>query len=305
MHQPSNLKLKNKWKRCWLQESFNPVRVHFSSSVILVKKKDDTYRFCVYYRHLNAITVKTQFPIPVVDEFLDELHGAAWFSTLDLRAGFHQIRMAPADQHKTSFQTHNNHSEFRVMSFGLTGAPTMFQGAMNKTLSYLLRKCVLVLFDDILVYSHTWEDHLLHIELVLQLLVQDCWQVKLSKCPFGRQEISYLGHIISQAGVATDPSKVAVVYSWPAPKTCKELRGFLGLASYYRKFVKNFGILAKPLTNLLKKHTVFVWTEVHNSAFQAIKQALSSAPVLALPNFHRSFAIETDASRTGIGAVLQ
>lgn len=191
------------------------------------------------------------------------------------------------------------------MSFGLTGAPATFQGAMNKTLQPLLRKCALVFFDDILVYSPTWEVHLQHIEQVLQLLLKDSWQVKLSKCTFGRQEIAYLGHVISQAGVSTDPSKVSTVVSWPVPVTCKELRGFLGLAGYYRKFVKNFGIIAKPLTSLLKKHAVFVWTDVQESAFQSLKQALSSAPVLALPDFHKPFAIETDASGTGVGAVLQ
>jgi hypothetical protein len=150
-------------------------RSDFSSSVILVKKKDDSYHFCVDYRHLNALAVKTRFPIPVIDEFLDELHGAAWFSTLDLRAGFHQIRMAPQDQHKTAFSTHHGQFEFRAMSFGLTGALATFQSAMNRTLSSLLCKCALVFFDDILFYSPTWEAHLAHLELVLQLLARDNW----------------------------------------------------------------------------------------------------------------------------------
>jgi hypothetical protein len=277
----------------------------FSSSVILVKKKDGSYRFCVDYRHLNALTVKSRFPVPIIDEFLDELHGSAWFSILDLRAGFHQIRMAPHDQHKTAFQTHHGHFEFWVMSFGLTGAPTTFQHAMNLTLSSLLRKCALVFFDDILVYSPTWEAHLSHLELVLQLLTRDNWQVKLSKCTFGQQQIAYLGHVISKSGVATDPAKVAAVSSWPVPTSCKDLRGFLGLADYYRKFVRHFGLLAKPLTTLLKKHSVFVWTSVQQTAFEALKQALLSAPVLALPDFTRPFSIETDASSTGIEALLQ
>jgi hypothetical protein len=203
-----------------------------------------------------------------MDELLDELYGAAWFSTLDLRAGFHQIRMAPEDQHKTAFQTHHGHFEFRVMAFGLTGAPATFQGAMNKTPAPLLRKCALVFFDDLLVYSPTWETHLQHIELVLKLLSTDSWQVKLSKCSFAKQEIVYLGHIISQVGVSTDPSKVSAVLSWPVPQTCKELRGFLGLAGYYRKFVKKFGIIAKTLTSLLKKDSVFVWTTLHDTTFQ-------------------------------------
>lgn len=144
------------------------------------------------------------------------------------------------------------------MAFGLTGAPATFQGAMDSTLKPLLRKCVLVFFDDILVDSDTWDNHLLHVEWVLQLLTQDQWQVKLMKCSFAKQEISYLGRVISQAGVSTDPRKTDVVSSWPHPTSCKELWGFLGLAGYYRKFVKNFGIIAKPLTNLLKKHVVFV-----------------------------------------------
>jgi hypothetical protein len=222
-----------------------------------------------------------------------------------LRAGFHQIRMAPQDQHKTAFSTHHGQFEFRVMSFGLTGAPATFQSAMNRILSSFLRKCALVFFDDILVYSPTWEAHLAHLELVLQLLARDNWQVRLPKCTFGREQIAYLGHVISSAGVATDPAKVAAISSWPVSSSCKELRGFLGLAGYYRKFVRNFGLLAKPLTSLLKKHSVFVWTSVQESAFVALKQALTSAPVLALPDFSRPFTIETDASGSGIGAVLQ
>jgi hypothetical protein len=283
-----------------IQHSKSP----FSSSVILVKKKDNSYRFCVDYRHLNALTAKAKFPVPIMDEFLDELFGAAWFSTLDLRAGFHQIRMDPRDQHKTAFQTHHGHFEFCVMAFGLTGAPATFQGAMNSTLKPLLRKCALVFFDDILVYSDTWDNHLMHLDWVLQLLHQDHWQVKLSKCSFAKQKIAYLGHVISKDGVSTDPTKVEAVHSWPTPQNAKELRGFLGLAGYYRKFVKNFGVIARPLTNLLKKHTIFVWTDEHTLAFSLLKTALSSAPVLALPNFTRPFAIETDASRSGVGAVL-
>jgi hypothetical protein len=149
------------------------------------------------------------------------------------------------------------------------------------------------------------ETYLSHLEQVLHLLSTDHWQVKLSKCSFAQQEISYLGHVISKNGVSTDPSKVSIVSSWPVPTNARELRGFLGLVGYYRKFVKNFGILAKPLTNMLKKHTVFVWTTVHDDAFQALKTALSTAPVLALPDFHKPFSIEIDASGLGIGADLQ
>jgi len=175
---------------------------------------------------------------------------------------------------------------------------------MNSTLAPLLRKCALVFFDDILVYSKTWESHLVHLGQVLQLLLTDQWHIKLSKCAFAQQQIAYLGHVICNKGVSTDPAKVEAVKSWPVPTNCKELRGFLGLAGYYRKFVKHFGMIAKPLTELLKKGVPFVWTQDHSVAFYTLKQSLCSAPVLALPNFEIPFAIECDASEYGIGAVL-
>ncbi|CAO2169428.1 unnamed protein product [Urochloa humidicola] len=283
-----------------IQRSSSP----FCSSVLLVKKKDGSWRFCVDYRHLNAITVKGKFPVPIIDEFLDELATASWFTCLDLRAGFHQIRLKPGEEFKTAFQTHFGQFEFRVMAFGLTGAPGTFQEAMNTTLAPYLRKFVLVFFDDILIYSASYEDHLLHIKLVFELLLKDHWKIKLSKCAFAQRQINYLGHTISEKGVGTDPAKVAAISQWPIPSSAKELRSFLGLAGYYRKFVRGFGLLSKPLTYLLKKNSLFVWTTQHDNSFQALKQALCSAPVLALPNFSKPFAIETDACGTGLGAVL-
>jgi hypothetical protein len=190
------------------------------------------------------------------------------------------------------------------MAFGLSGAPASFQGAMNTTLAPILRKFALVFFDDILLYSRTWEDHLNHLSQVLQLLLQDQWHIKLSKCAFAQQQIAYLGHVISSKGVSTDPNKAEAVKSWPVPTNSKELRGFLGLAGYYRKFVRHFGMIAKPLTTLLKKGVLFVWTHDHTVAFDTLKQSLCSAPVLALPNFEVPFAIEVDASGVGVGVVL-
>ena len=181
------------------------------------------------------------------------------------------------------------------MSFGLYGAPASFQGAMNCTLKPLLCKCVLVFFDDILVYSHSFEDHLSHLRAVFQLLAQDKWQVKLSKCTFAQRQISYLGHIISAEGISTDSKKVQDMVSWPAPSNVKELRSFLGLAGNYRKFVKHFAVIARPLTDLLRKHVIFVWTSEHQVAFDALKATLSSAPVLATPDFSKPFSLETDA----------
>jgi hypothetical protein len=217
-----------------IQHSNNP----FSSPVLLVKKKDNSFRFCIDYRHLNAITLKGQFHIPIIDEFMDELQNAMWFSTLDLCAGFHQIQMNPACYFKTAFQTHVDHYEFRVMSFGLTGAPHSFQKAMNSTLSPFLSKFMLVFFDDILIYSKSYEEHLVHLEQVFMLLQQESWSVKLSKYSFYKQKIAYLGYAISDKGVSTGPKKVQAVADWPKPQNVRKLRGFLGLAGYYKKFGK-------------------------------------------------------------------
>lgn len=283
-----------------IQPSASP----FSSPVLLVLKKDGTWRFCIDYHHLNAITVKNRYPLPIIDELLDELPGACVFTSLDLRAGYHQIHMKLEDEHKTAFKTHNGHYEFRVMAYGLTGAAATFQGLMNTILSPLLRKGVLVFIDDILIYSKTMAEHVLLLKSVFQLLAQHQLKVKRSKCTFASSQLTYLGHVISDAGVSTDPKNIAAVVRWAVPQNVKEVRGFLGLAGYYRKFVRHFGVISRPLTDLLKKHVVFVWTSEHQAAFDALKAALTSAPVLALPDFTQTFEIETDASDRGVGAIL-
>lgn len=200
----------------------------FSSLVLLVKKKDETFQFCVDYRYLNALTLKTKFLIHVFDQLMDELAGSSWFTTLDLFSGYHQIRLQPGEEYKTTFQTHHGSFEFVVMAFGLSGAPNTFQSAMNTTLAPLLRKCVIVFFDDILVYNKSFADHLSHLEQVFCLLHHDTWLIKLSKCKFAQRSITYLGHLISADGVATDLSKVEVILHWPQPSNIKDLRSFLG-----------------------------------------------------------------------------
>ena len=276
----------------------------WSSALVLVRKKDGSLRCCVDYRTLNKLTIKDSYPLPRIDDSLDALTGARWFSTLDLKSGYHQVPMAKEDKPKTAFSCGSGLWQFQVMPFGLCKAPATFERLMEAVLGGLHWNSVLVYLDDVIIFGKTFEEELERLQEVFERFRGANLKLNTKKCHLFQREVQYLGHVVSQAGVHTDPDKCAAVRDWPVPGDKAQLRSFLGLCTYYRRFVRGFATIAAPLHNLTKEGQKFVWGKDCQHAFETLKNNLTTSPVLAYPDPGKPYILDTDASHCGIGGVL-
>ena len=276
----------------------------WSSPVTLSPKKDGSKRFCVDYRRLNNVTRKDSYPLPRIDDTFDLLHGSRWFATLDLKSGYWQVELYPADKEKTAFTTGSGLWQFTVMPFGLCNAPATFERLMENVLRGLLRKICLVYLDDVIVFANSPEELLDRLGQVLQRFHTAGLKLAPKKCQLFQKEVRYLGHIVSEKGIAADPEKLEAVKNWPVPQDQHEVRSFLGLCSYYRRFVKDYAHITTSLNQLMGTHSPFIWTDECQEAFDCLKEKLCSPPILALPEPGKTFIVDTDASNTAIGGVL-
>ncbi len=283
-----------------------PSNSPWSSPVVLAKKKDGSNRFCVDLRRLNEITRKDAYPLPNIQDCLSSLAGAKWFCTLDLASGYWQVDMNESDKEKTAFATHRGLFQFRKMAFGLTNAPATFMRLMEKVLEGLNWEQCLVYLDDIIVFGETFDQCLERLGNVVQRIQDAGLKLKPGKCHLFRTEVSFLGHVVTDAGIACDPEKIDKVREWPAPESTADVKSFLGLANYYKRFIQGFSDIAKPLTELTGKNKRFHWDNHCEQSFQALKEALTTAPILAYPSSDPNdlFILDTDASNFGMGAVL-
>ena len=277
----------------------------YGAPVLFVRKPNGGLRFCIDYRALNKQTIKDRYPMPRSDELMDQLLHARIFSKLDLRSGYHQVRVREEDIQKTAFRTKFGHYEFTVMPFGLSNAPATFQRVMNDALRpFIDENFVVVYLDDILIFSRNEEEHKEHLRRVLEKLREHKFYATRPKCEFGKRQLQYLGHIVGASGIGMEQGKVQAIREWPVPKTLKELRGFLGLAGYYRKFIKHFAHRTLAMSELLKQGVEFTWGERQQASFLDLKEAMTSAPVLAIPDPDLPYEVYTDASQFAVGAIL-
>src|SRR4051812_32339267 len=276
----------------------------WASPVVIVAKKTGDKRICVDYRKLNEVTKKNAYPLPRIDDMLESFRTANWFTTLDLASGYWQVEIEEKDKEKTAFITNFGLYEFNVMPFRLCNAPGTFQRLMNYVLQPYAAKFVSIYLDDIIIYSKSFEQHIDHIKQVFQALREANLKIKLKKCSFCMPNLTFLGHIVERDGIQPDPAKIEKVKDLPIPKDVSQVRSALGLFSYYRRFIKDFSRIAKPINTLLKKDQVFEWTEKQQNAFNRLKNCLINAPILQYPNFDETFYLYTDASEIGLGAVL-
>ena len=295
--------------KSWIDENrakgfIRPSKSPYGAPCFFVKKKDGSLRLCVDYRRLNAITIKDRNPLPLISELIRNLGSSRVFTVLDLRGAYNLIRIKQGDEFKTAFVTPYGQFESLVMGFGPTNCPAHFQNLMNQIMKPMLGISVDVYLDDIVVHSKTIPEHWTHVRAVLDLLREHHLFCKLEKCHFGVASISFLGYIISGAGISMDPKKVSAIQDWPTPTNLKTIQEFLGFCNFYRRFIPNFSPISKPLTLLLQKDSDFLWTQSQTSAFEQLKAAFSSASMLKHPDDSKPFFVETDASDFGLGGVL-
>ncbi|GKB30532.1 putative reverse transcriptase domain-containing protein [Tanacetum coccineum] len=292
-----------------LQELFDKGFIRPSSSswgapVLFVKNKDGSFWMCIDYRELNKLTVKNRYPLPIIDDLFDQLQGSSVYSKIDLRLGYHHLRVHEKDIPKTTFRTCYRHYEFQVMPFGLTNAPAVFMDLINRVCKPYLDEFVIVFIDDILIYSKSKQEHEKHLKLILELLKKKELYAKFSKCQFCIPKVHFLGHVVNSQGIHVDPSKIESIKDWASPKTPTEICQFLGLTGYYRRFIEGFSKIAKSMTKLTQKKVKFDWGDNEEKAFQLLKEKLCSAPILALPEGAENFIVYCNALHKGLGAVV-
>ena len=272
--------------------------------MLFVRKKDGTLRMCIDYRALNKISIKNRYPLPHIDELLDQLHGTTIWTTLDCASGYHQVRMHEGSIAKTAFRTRYGSFEFLVLPFGLTNAPSTFMAWMHSILKPYLDKSVVVFLDDCLIMSRSPEEHLHHLEQVFRAFSEHKVLLKASKCHIATRQVDFLGHTVTPQGIAVNQRKVAAVQDWPRPANVHDVRSFLGLVGFYRRFIEGFSRIAAPMTELTRFTQPWQWGNVHQHAFDTLKHALTTAPVLQIPDMAKPFHVFADASQFAIGAVL-